>query len=242
MILAVAQTHPTKGDILKNIEQHKKMIDIALSHKAETIIFPELSLTGYEPELAKSLALSVVDSRLDCFQDISNDRHITIGVGVPLNTEEGITISMIIFQPQKQRQVYQKTYIHSSEIPFFVGGANENTFIGNTKMALAICYEISVPEHAESAYNSGAEYYIASMVEDYVDKAIEKLSKTAAKYKMMVLMSNAVGQTGTYLCDGKSSIFDSNGKLLGQLDTENEGVLMVDTEAKGIISVVLKKV
>jgi predicted amidohydrolase len=237
MMLTVAQTHLHKGDILKNIKQHKRLIDIAVSYKADTIIFPELSLTGYEPELAKTLAMSANDSQLDCFQDISNDKNITIGVGIPLNTEGGICISMVIFKPHKSRQVYSKKYLHSSEMPFFVGGDNETTFIEGTKTALAICYELSVPQHAEDAFKNGAEYYIASVVEDTIDKAIGKLSATAAKYKMTVLLSNAVGQTGAYLCDGKSSVWDNEGKLLGQLDTTHEGLLVFNTETKKIVRV-----
>ena len=240
MILTVAQTHPHKGDILKNIKQHKRLIDIAVSYNADTIIFPELSLTGYEPELAKTLAMSASDKQLDCFQDISNAKNITIGVGIPINTEGAICISMVLFKPNKSRQVYFKKYLHSSEMPFFVGGQNETTFIEGTKTALAICYELSVPQHAEDASKNGAEYYIASVVEDTIDKAIVKLSATAAKYKMTVLMANAVGQTGTYLCDGKSSVWDNEGKLLGQLDTTHEGVLVFNTETKKIVRVMLK--
>jgi predicted amidohydrolase len=248
MILTVAQTHPHKGSTLKNIKQHKRLIDIAISYNADTIIFPELSLTGYEPELAKTLAMTADDSQLDCFQDISDDKNITIGVGIPLNTdgtsrnsrEGGISISMVIFKPHKSRQVYSKKYLHSSEMPFFIGGENETTFIEGTKTALAICYELSVPQHAEDAFKNGAEYYIASVVEDTIDKAIGKLSATAAKYKMTVLMANAVGQTGAYLCDGKSSVWDNEGKLLGQLDTTHEGVLVFNTETKKIVRVRLK--
>jgi predicted amidohydrolase len=185
--------------------------------------------------------MSADDSRLDCFQDISNDKGITIGVGVPLNTEGGVTISMVIFKPHQSRQVYSKKYIYASELPFFVEGQNDTTFIEGTKTALAICYELSVPQHAEDAAKNGAEYYIASVVEDTVDKAIGKLSATAAKYNMMVLMANAVGQTGAYLCDGKSSVFDRDGQLLGQLDTINEGILILNTKTKGITKITYKK-
>jgi predicted amidohydrolase len=241
MILALAQTRPIKGDILQNINRHKQLINKALSHNANTIIFPELSITGYEPELVKTLAMFADDSRLDCFQDMSNDKGITIGVGAPLNTEGGVTISMIIFKPHKPRQVYSKKYLHASETPFFVAGQNDTTFIEGTKTALAICYELSVPQHADDAANNGAEYYIASVVEDTVDKAIGKLSATAAKHKMTVLMANAVGQTGAYLCDGKSSIWNREGALLGQLDTTNEGILMSNTETKSITKITYKK-
>lgn len=251
-ILAVAQTHPIKGDILKNIENHKRLIDIALSCNADTVIFPELSLTGYEPELAQTLAIAVDDSRLAVFQDISNTQNLTIGVGVPLKQGDDtysqmgniclpsdealrssfqvITISMIIFKPYQPRQVYSKKYLHSSEIPFFVSGDNVSTFINSTKIALAICYEISVAQHAKDAFDNGAEYYIASVVEDNIDKAITKLSITAAQYNMTILMANAVGQTGAYFCNGKSSIFGRDGKILGQLDAVHEGVLVINTE------------
>ena len=238
MILSIAQTHPIKGDILQNINRHKELINNALSHNSDTIIFPELSITGYEPELAESLAMTADDSRLDCFQDLSNQHYITIGVGVPMKTEKGISISMVIFQPQNTRQVYFKKYIHSSEIPFFVGSENEETFIKDTKMALAICYEISVSQHAEDAFKNGADIYIASIVEDRADFAVEKLSNIASKYKMTVLMSNAVGQTGSYLCDGKSSIWNAEGELLGQLDSIHEGLLVFNTVTQEVKSIV----
>ena len=57
MKICVAQTRPVKGNIQANIENHKKIISFALSHEADTIIFPELSLTGYEPGLSKELAI-----------------------------------------------------------------------------------------------------------------------------------------------------------------------------------------
>jgi predicted amidohydrolase len=239
MTIALAQTTPIKGDILENINRHKQLINNALAHNTDIIIFPELSISGYEPELAATLAITAVDNRLDCFQNISNDRDITIGVGIPLRTEGGVSISMLIFQPYKERQVYSKKYLHSSELPFFVSLENTSTFIGNTHIALAICYEVSVPQHAEDAYKNGANMYIASIVEDGVDKAIAKLSNIAQKYNMTVLMANAVGQTGNYLCEGKSSVWDTEGALLGQLDTVHEGLLIFNTKNQAVAKVVV---
>jgi predicted amidohydrolase len=228
MKLAVAQTQPIKGNIAENLKNHCKMIEIAASKGANVLIFPELSLTGYEPELSKNLATNADDIHLEPLQQLSNNHGMVIGVGLPLNTEGGITISMVLFHPYKPRQVYSKKYLHSTEMPFFVSAQNDETFIKDTKIALAICYELSVAEHAEAAYENGAEIYIASVVEDTIDKALIKLSNTAQKYDMTVLMANCVGQTGSYMCDGKSSIIDKKGEVLGQLDTENEGLLIWD--------------
>lgn len=56
MKICVAHTRPVAGDIQSNIESHKKLLDLAIAHAAGMVIFPELSLTGYEPKLAKELA------------------------------------------------------------------------------------------------------------------------------------------------------------------------------------------
>jgi len=56
MKICIAQTTPIKGDIEKNIENHKKLIALSIQENADIIVFPELSLTGYEPKLVKELA------------------------------------------------------------------------------------------------------------------------------------------------------------------------------------------
>ena len=68
MKICIAQTKPIKGNVSANIEAHIKFIELALTLIAEAIFFPELSLTGYEPELAKKLATNQNDNRLDIFQ------------------------------------------------------------------------------------------------------------------------------------------------------------------------------
>ena len=119
MKICVAQTRPVKGDIKTNIDNHKKLIALAVSQGADTIIFPELSLTGYEPTLAKELATDKDDSRFDDFQKISDSKKITIGVGMPLKNHRGICISMILFQPNKLRGTYFKKYLHPNTPLFF---------------------------------------------------------------------------------------------------------------------------
>ena len=237
MKICVAQTSPIKGDISSNIENHKKLINLAVSNGADMIVFPELSLTGYEPTLAKDLATHKDDSQFDEFQKISDTKEITIGVGMPTSSLNGICITMILFHPNKPRQTYLKKYLHASEEPFFVSGQNNIGLLGeNNNIALAICYELSVPEHSEQAFKNGAEIYIASVAEDTIDKAIVKLSNIAQKYSMTVLMANCIGQTGDYNCDGKSSIWNNKGALLGQLNTTDEGILIMDTDAQKLIA------
>ncbi len=91
MKIGIAQIRPVKADITSNLEKHEVLIQAALSLKVNAIFFPELSLTGYEPELANELATKPDDQRLDRFQILSDSLHITIGLGLPpgLTLESG---------------------------------------------------------------------------------------------------------------------------------------------------------
>ena len=88
MRIAVAQTKPVAGDIPRNIEHHLRLIELALSVGAELVVFPELSITGYEPSLVEDLAVERDDHRFDAFQDISDARHVSIGIGAPTRNQE----------------------------------------------------------------------------------------------------------------------------------------------------------
>ena len=237
-----AQTRPIKGDIQSNIYNHKKVINLAVSSGAELIIFPELSLTGYEPELAKELATDQDDSRFDGFQAISDAEEITIGVGVPTKGEVGIYISMLLFQPHKGRRTYSKSYLHSDEEGFFVRGrSSPNIKVNQTNIALAICYEISVAEHLQSALEFGPEVYFASVAKfvNGVGKACERLSGIARDCSITVLMSNCVGISDGSQCAGRTSVWSKGGLLMAQLNDSDEGIIVFDTETHELIAKVI---
>jgi predicted amidohydrolase len=234
MKISVAQTKPVKGEVQINAEAHKKFIQLAVSNAVDIIIFPELSLTGYEPTLAKQLAVPADDKSLNDFQRISDLENITIGVGMPVKSDQGILIGMIIFQPHKPRQTYFKQYIHPDEEPFFTRGYYQRGLLGSTdKIALAICYELSIPEHSEKASQTGAEVYVASVAKtvEGVERAITTLSGIASKYSMLVLMANCVGESDETICGGKTSVWNRDGVLLGQLSDTSEGLLIFDTNS-----------
>ena len=170
------------------------------------IIFSELSLTGYEPSLAKELSTRADDQRFDVFQKISNTCKVSIGVGVPTDNGNHVSISMILFQPNKPPLVYSKKYLHPDEDEFFVPGANFPSLrINDTSIGIAICYELSIPEHFSAARESGAEIYIASVAKfaKGVENAVKTLSDIAIKHSIPVLMVNAVGIADNGICTGK---------------------------------------
>jgi predicted amidohydrolase len=238
MQICVAQTRPVKGDIQSNINSHKNLINLAVSLRAELIIFPELSITGYEPTLAKELATTANDSLFDDFQNISNTKRVAIGLGVPTKNMCGVCISVVIFQPDAPRQVYSKKYLHADEEPFFVSGENlSNLKIHHSNVALAICYELSIPDHSENASKNGAQVYIASVAKSArgVEQGSKILSEIANKYSMMVMMANCIGPLDDFVGGGKTAIWNKKGEMIAQLDDSNEGILIIDTETQAMI-------
>jgi predicted amidohydrolase len=235
MKICVAQIKPTKADILENIDKHKKLIKLALDEQADAIFFPELSLTGYEPDIAKDLATNQEDAIFDEFQHISNTDIIIIGVGMPTKSDAGILISMIIFQPNLPRQTYSKQHLHSDEFPFFVAGEKQIflTF-DDIKIAPAICYESLLTEHADEASKNGAVIYLASVAKSAngVEKAFKHYPEIAQKYSMTVLMANCIGKCDNFESAGNSAVWNNQGVLIVQLDAEHEGILVFDTETE----------
>lgn len=237
MRIAAAQMRPQKGNVLENIEKHKRMISTAISYQADAIFFPELSVTGYEPSLAKDLATSQNDIRFDDFQSISDKNHMTIGIGVPTKSDSGIRISMIVFQPYKPRQTYSKQKLHSDEFPYFVCGKEQIIFtMDNVKIAPAICYESLQVEHADHASEMGAEVYIASVAKSQIgiNKAWIHYPHMASKHSMTVLMANCIGHCDNFESVGKSAVWSDEGILVGELDNTNEGIIIYDTITQAI--------
>ncbi|MBB6372602.1 carbon-nitrogen hydrolase family protein [Chryseobacterium shigense] len=233
MKIAAAQISPVKGNILENIEKHKMIIKAAIDHNVDLIIFPELSITGYEPELAEQLSIHYEDSVLDIFQKTADENNISITVGMPTKFDDLLFVSSIIFQPGKRRNVYLKRNLFPTETGIFSKG---NGFfqmeVLQKKISLAICYDLSDPLHSQEAYQAGSDIYTASVLNSVngINDDLVKLSNIAAKYHMYVLMANFTGKSGGYECAGKSSVWSKEGSLLGQLNGEDEGILILDTD------------
>jgi len=238
MKVCVAQTRPITGDIQRNIVVHRRLVDLAVSNGAEIVVFPELSITGYEPTLANDLATNQNDHRFDIFQIISDTQQVTIGIGVPTKNDSGVCISLMIFQPFKARELYSKMHLHPDEENFFVRGQPSVGLIGEDPCAtLAICYELSVPEHAANAYKNGADIYIASVAKSVsqIEKTLERLGQIALEYSMTVVMSNCIGLSDGLKYTGRTSVWNREGILLDQINEIKEGIIVVDTETYSVL-------
>jgi len=64
MKIAAAQIKPIDKNIDANIQNHLRMIELAAQQNVKLILFPEMSLTGYERDKAEALSFTENDERL----------------------------------------------------------------------------------------------------------------------------------------------------------------------------------
>ena len=231
MKICVAQTKPFRGDIDQNIRAHLRRTERAVACGADVVIFPELSLTSYEPSLARQLALRLDDARLNVFQSLADKNDVSLCLGLPTPLGAGVAISMAIIQPRAPRRLYSKQYLHSDEKPYFVAGGEACVVrVRHCLVAPAICYESLLPEHAAQASGNGAEIYIASVAKSAagVEKAFAHYPAIAQRHSMIVAMSNCVGYCDNFDSVGRSAVWNAQGTLLATLGATSEGILAVD--------------
>ena len=243
MRIVAVQTRPVPGDVEANLEGHLRAIARAASDGAGLVVFPELSLTGYEPTLAAELAMTPDDERLDRLQRASDEHGIAVAAGLPLVGPDGVHIGTALFRPGADPLTFCKHHLHPDEEPFFVPGEGLRVHeLGGTRLAFAICYEISVPEHAARAATDGASVYLASVAKTAagVAGAIDTLARVAQHHRMTVLMANCVGACDGSVCAGRSSAWTAAGGLRAQLAADEEALLVVDTSTGTASSVPLE--
>lgn len=235
MKIAVAQSRPVRGDIEANIQNHLQLIRKAITYSAGFILFPELSLTGYEPKQAAQLALGTDDPRLTVFQNLADQNQVIIAVGAPTPQPTGICISMLIFQPGKAVSVYSKQYLHEDETPYFVPGPKAALFIGDDpKMAPAICYELSIQDHIDMAVKEKARIYLCSVAKTSsgLAAARDRLGRLAAEYGIVTVLANFIGDTEEGLCPGGSALWNEQGWMVQEISEPEEGLILYGFRTK----------
>ena len=238
MKICIAQTKSEKGNVQRNIENHLEFIGRAIDLNSDLIIFPELSVTNYEPELATELATDINDSIFNPFQNISDKNKITIGLGMPTKADDGINISMLIFQPHQERTVYSKRLHHSDELRYFVSSNNQPSLkIKGKNIALGICYETLQREHFTKAKENDADLYIASVAKPDrgTDKAYLHFPSIAKEFQTPILMCNSIGYSDNFVANGLSSVWNNKGELLAQLDKDTQGLLIYATYTETVL-------
>lgn len=227
---AVAQSIAVRGEVAANVARHVQLAAIAARYGARLIVFPELSLTGYEPALVAALALHPDGAQLAPLREAAISSTITIVVGAPLATAgDKPRIGALSFLPAGEVQVYTKAHLHpGEETAFSLGSGGAGLTLAGAPVALAVCAEISHASHAAAAAQAGAALYAASMlvsVNGYAHDAA-LLRGYARQHGMPVAMANHGGDTGGWTLAGGSAVWDEEGQQVVAADGTGECLLL----------------
>ncbi|MFH6994254.1 carbon-nitrogen hydrolase family protein [Flavobacterium sp. FlaQc-48] len=243
MILAAAQTQPTRGDIDANLADHYRLIELAAQNKAQLIAFPEMSMTGYERENAQQLAFKKDDSRLSHLQKLAVDHNIIIIAGAPIQIESELFIGEFIISPDHSVKIYTKQFLHKGEDSFFHSSFDYNPMleIENQKISFAICADIDNSLHPENASKKETDIYIASIFfsPNGIPNAYRDLQNYAQKHKMNVLMSNFSGESWGSPSAGQSAFWNTKGELIAQMKDSDSGLLIVEKHTDNWTSTII---
>lgn len=234
MKLCAVQLAALRGDLAGNLRRHLYCIEQAGRAGAQLVVFPELSLSGYEPALAQALAQTADSVWLEPVQMLCDQLGVSVALGLPLQAASGVQIGMPILRPAKPALVYAKQRLHADEMDFFTAGDNQLVFTaGELRVAPAICYESMFLEHAMQARKDGAEVYLVSVAKSAkgIGEGFAHYPAVASRLSMPVLLANCVGPADTFIGAGCSAAWDSQGRLLAALDEHSEGLLMLDTSS-----------
>jgi predicted amidohydrolase len=230
LTIAAVQSSSTKGDLAANVGHHLSLVRAAHRHGADLVVFPELSLTGYEPTLAADVAVHPDDPRLRELQDQATELQVVILAGCPIrSTGEKPFLGMLIFQPGASVAVYRKRFVHSSELPYFLASHDSVVLpVEGVPVGLAICADISNPAHAADAARQGARVYAAGVAKtpDDMDRANANMQAHARTHRMLALMANHASATGGLPTGGRSAVWDESGSLLACAAAEGEQLVV----------------
>lgn len=243
LVIAAAQSASAPGDIAGNVERHLRFCRLAARCGAQLLIFPELSLTGYELTLARSRAVRPDSPALDPLRQLAQSARMTIVAGAPLEEdarggEPPLHIASFALRPDGSVLTHTKAHVHPSEQPPFTAGPGGPAWrAGEATVALAICFDATHAAHAASAAALGASVYAVSVMIDesgYARKA-PLLEAYARDHRMAVLMANYSGATGGEISAGGSAVWSEEGRVVARSEGAGEA-LVIGSKAGGVWS------
>jgi predicted amidohydrolase len=144
MKVAIAQIKSALGGFERNLEVHQEFISKALAKKADLVVFPELSLTGYSlKDLTNEVAIRLDDPRLQALFSRSN--NIDIVLGLVEESREFLYFNTALYLSQARivhahRKIYLPTYGMFEEGRHFAMGNSLNAFDTRFgKIGIMIC-------------------------------------------------------------------------------------------------------
>jgi len=238
--IVIAQLNLPVGDLEGNLQKHLEAAQQARDlYKADIIVFPELSLTGYPPEdllLRKDFIVST-QQYLHTLRDNIKDIHCL--VGHPHATEQGLLNACSLIYNGTILGRYAKQHLPNytvfDEYRYFIpGNATCVIPIRGIPVGVVICEDLWQPGPVQQAATQGARIILspnASPFElDKHEQRVATLSKRAKLNRLPIIYANQIGGQDELIFDGDSMVIDEQGQVRQLVGFTQEALHPVDIE------------
>jgi predicted amidohydrolase len=242
--LAVAQPSVAPGGVAANAALAAELIDRAAGAGADAVLFPELFLCGYELGLLDQPAavdVRVDDPRLDPVAHACRAGSVAAVVGASLADAGRRTISSIVFGGGGDViAVYDKMHLDSTERLLYSPGERPCTVtVRGWRLGLAICYDVSFPEHARAYALAGADAYLCSGAFFVGHSSLRRdiyFPARALENTMYVAFSNfPAASSGPGYC-GRSAVYGPDGAAVAEAGADESGLVIAELDRSVLVA------
>jgi len=152
--LRIAQTGSVLANFDENLDHHCSIVEDAIRAGKDAVIFPELSLSGYNvQDAAQDIAMHIRDDKLEPLRLLSKKICIICG-GIELSDDYGVYNSAFMFEDGEGKSIHRKLYLPTygmfEELRYFSAGGHVRTVDSKRlgRIGVAICedfWHVSVP-------------------------------------------------------------------------------------------------
>jgi predicted amidohydrolase len=211
--VAVAQPPCVAHDVAANARAHAAAVRNA---GARVVLFPELSLTGYELDAA---AVDPTDPRLVPITEACAETATIALAGAPVADGPATCIAVLAFDEAGVTVAYRKMWLGDEEATRFAPGpAPAKITVDGWRLGLAVCKDTGVPRHAAETAALGIDAYLAGTVKhaDEAELQHKRARRIAVEHRLWVAVASFAGPTGGgyHETAGRSGIWDTNGTLI----------------------------
>jgi len=213
--VAAAQPRCVARDVAANALAHAAAVREA---GARVVVFPELSLTGYELDAP---AVDPADPALAPLVEACAETGTVALVGAPV---AGPCIGVLAVDEDGARVAYRKIYLGSEEAEHHRPGPEPaRVEVDGWWLGLAVCRDTGIPQHAADTVALGIDAYVAGAVDGPDDAAVqeERALRIARDHGVPVVIASCAAPTGFGYdrTAGRSGIWAADGTELARAGT-----------------------
>ncbi|MFD9357843.1 carbon-nitrogen hydrolase family protein [Streptomyces sp. NPDC060031] len=235
MKIAAAQMTCVPADPAANAAQAAELARRAREQGAALVVFPELTLTGYE------LAAIAADPGL-CLADADDPRldgirggGIATAVNVALRSADPrrpVLATLVHDADGAHVTTYAKRHLYRHEQDVFAAGEHPGHFeLGGIRFSLGICYDNHFPDVPGAGVAAGCRVHLASSLYGTGEGIHERATVhpgIARDHGLYVALANHVGPAGPWTGCGGAAVWAPGGALLAAADDRTPSVVTAE--------------